>query len=403
MSDSTTLENLRQAEPGEAAHLFREELRSRVRYAMLGLIEEEVEALCGAKYDPTNGSGFFRAGSAPSSVYFEGRKEAIKRPRVREITEQGTQEVTLKTLQAAKDPEEWEAVMMQAILCGVSCRDHQKLRPEEFRGKSPSNISRLWSRKAGALVGELNERDLSGDDPILVLMLDGIFLGNDLCAIVALGIDPKGRKHLLGFALGGSENEEVCKDLVEALKRRGLSLAATRLLCVLDGSPALRNGVLSVYPDADIQRCLIHKERNIRGYLSRKYHGKLAGYFSRLRKAQGESAAHEIMDELEVFLANKNKEALNSYHEAKGELMTVFRLNVPATLNRTLLSTNLIENAFRNLRRHLGRVNRWRGETEMAGHWIASGLTIAQKTFRRIHHYEDLAELQAALNKGVSP
>jgi len=398
MDNVTTLELITQAEPAEAADILRNELRTRAREALLQIMFEEVELLCGPKHDPHNGSGYFRAGSAPTSVYVQGRKEPLKRLRVREITEDGTREISLKTLAAARDPEEWEAIMMRTILCGVSCRDHQKLRPEELNGLGASNVSRLWARKAGALVAEINERSLA-EDPILVLMLDGFRLSADLCAITALGIDEKGTKHILGFTIGGSENEEVCRELIRRLQERGLSLAAKHILVVTDGSKALRNAALAFYPDAKIQRCLIHKERNIRSYLAKKHHGELAGYFQRLRKTQGEEEAHKVIDELEAFLEGKNKEALSSLHEARGELMTVFRLNVPATLNRSVLSTNLIENAFRNLRRHLGRVNRWRGETEMPKRWIASGLIIAEQTFHRIQHYRDLADLKTALDK----
>lgn len=397
MNETTLLDAMRQAEPSQAAQLFRDELRSMARTALLSLVEEEVRDLCGEKYDPTSGSGFFRAGSAQSSVYVDGRKEAISRPRVRELTDDGTQEIRLKTFQAARNTEEWERIMMRSVLCGVSCRDHKKLTPDHIQGKSASSISRLWAEKASALVEELNQRDLS-KQPILVLMLDGIALSDTICAITALGVDSKGRKHILGFNVGSSENFEVAKDLVVGLQQRGFTLAAKQLLCVLDGSKALRKAVLHVYPDAKIQRCLIHKERNIRSYLARKHHGTLAGFFARLRKAQGLDAAKEIYEELEAFLKDKNAEAHQSYLEAEEELITVYALGMPSSLNRSFLSTNLIENAFCNLRRHFRRVTRWRDETVMAKQWTASGLSIAQRTFRRIHSYEDLALLKAALN-----
>jgi transposase-like protein len=368
---------------------------------LLGLIEEEVRDLCGEKYDPTSGSGYFRAGSAPSSIYVDGRKEEITRPRVRELTEEGTEEIQLKTFKAARNTEEWEEVMMRSVLCGVSCRDQKALSPDHVRGKSASNVSRMWAEKASALVAEINERDLS-EHPILALMLDGIRLSDTLCAVTALGIDTQGEKHILGFAIGSEENFEVAKDLVVGLQGRGLQKAAKRLLCVLDGSKALKKAVLHVFPDAKIQRCLIHKERNLRSYLARKHHGTLAGFFSRLRKAQGLEAAKEIFDELEAFLKDKNAEAHQSYLEAGEDLKTVYELEMPSTLNRSFLSTNLIENAFGNLRRHFRRVTRWRDETLMAKRWTASGLIIAQKTFRKIQHYQDLPNLKAALDKVAS-
>ncbi len=64
-----------------------------------------------------------------------------------------------------------------------------------------------------------------------------------------------------------------------------------RLLAVLDGAKALKNAVLKVWDDAVIQRCLVHKERNIRGKLSSKHHGKLAEHFAALRNRAGARAS----------------------------------------------------------------------------------------------------------------
>src|SRR5690606_9305879 len=126
-----------------------------------------------------------------------------------------------------------------AVLCGVSTRNVAALRESEVRGESKSSLSRLWQKKAGALVAEVRESDLAGFD-MLVLMVDAVVLCSGLVATVALGIDTAGIKRILGYRVGSSENEEVCADLLSALKRRGLEVpAGRRLLAVLDGSLAL--------------------------------------------------------------------------------------------------------------------------------------------------------------------
>jgi transposase-like protein len=321
----------------------------------------------------------------------------VKRPRVRELTEKGDREVTLKTLQAARDPGEWEEMIHRAVLCGVSGRDQARLQAHELKGMTKSNISRLWAQRAGELIRKINEADLSGFR-MLALMLDGFSLSHELHVIVALGIDLEGRKQVLGFAVGSSENYEVAKDLLRSLARRGLTPATGTPLVVLDGAEALRKAVLEFWPDAPVQRCLVHKERNLRGYLSRKHHGRLAAFFSELRKAQGEEAALEILGRMEAWIGPINAQALASLQEARGDLVAWYRLDGPATLNRTFLSTNHIENAMRNLRKHLGRVKRWRPETDMAVRWVASGLWIAQRGFRRVHGHRDLPVLAAKLN-----
>ena len=382
-----------------AAREFREWLRMRTRAALLEVVEEEVTALCGPHHHPLEETGCYRAGNAPSSVYLGGERHGLKKPRVRRKRAGGSEEVLLRSWAMARDPVEWEDAMMRATLCGVSCRNVAKLRESEIRGESRSSLSRLWQRKAAALVDEVQQSDLSDID-LLALMIDGVVLCKNLVATVALAIDIQGRKRILGFQVGASENAEVCSDLLENLQRRGLTAARNRkLLAILDGSAALQKAVLKHFPGTLVQRCLVHKERNIRGYLSARHWKESARLFKTLRNAQGEEDALDAANEIECFLRKRNANALASLEEAGEDLLTLFRLEVPNTLHVTLLSTNAIENSFKNLRRHIGRVARWRQETDQADRWLASGLKLAEKTFRRIKGYADIPHLIKALEE----
>ena len=111
--------------------------------------------------------------------------------------------------------------------------------------------------------------------------------------MVALGIDSEGHKHVLDFALGSSENLEVSRELVGRIVTRGFG-CEHRLFVVLDGSDALRSAVMEFFPDAVVQRCLVHKERNIKGKLSKRHWGELSRLFARLRSVQGIDAAEEV-------------------------------------------------------------------------------------------------------------
>lgn len=397
MHQTIDLTTILQAEAADAATLLSTHVRHCARVAILNLIQEEVTLLCGPAYSPGSESACFRSGSAPTSIYVDGRRVPVTRPRVRERTEDGTREVTLKTLMAARDPEEWEAMVHRAILCGVSGRDQARLQAHELKGMTKSSVSRLWAERAGELIRVMNETDL-GDFRMLALMLDGFSLSREEHVIVALGIDLEGHKRILGFVVGSSESYEVCRDLLRSLVRRGLTPATKTPLVVLDGAEALRKAVLEFWPTAPIQRCLVHKERNLRGYLSRKHHGRLAAFFADLRRAQGEEAALEILAQMEAWIRGINAQALASLLEAQSDLIAWFRLEGPATLNQTFLSTNHIENTMRNLRKHLGRVKRWRPETDMANRWVASGLWIAQQGFRKVRGYRDLEQLAEKLN-----
>ena len=230
-------------------------------------------------------------------------------------------------------------------------------------------------------------------------MLDAVVLADNQVVTTAIGIDTQGNKHILGYQKGSSENTEVTKDLLSSLRERHLHIPSNRrLLVLLDGSKALKKAVLLHYPDAIIQRCLVHKERNLRGYLSRKDYTELARLFKRLRRCEGLDAATEAYADLKKFILGKNAQAQASLAEAEGEMIAIFALNLPNTLHVSLLSTNIIENSFRNLRGHLGRVCNWKRAESHTDLWLTSGFTIVEKGFRKIKGHKDIGKLEEALS-----
>ena len=400
MDQCSLIELLGQASASEAGEAFRQFLRGGVRQMFLDVMAAEVGELCGVKHHPIGEVAYRRAGSAPGSILWEGNRDKVQRPRVRRQKQDGrSEEVRLRTYESARQPGQLHAIIVRSLIAGVSGREMKEVHPESSPA-SKSSVSRLWAKAGAKLVGELRTRDIGSQD-WLVLMLDGIALSKDQTAVVALGITAAGTKHILDFELGSSENNEVCRDLVGRLVERGFS-PTRRLLSVLDGSQSLKNAVLQFFPDAVIQRCLVHKERNIRARLSKRDWGELARLFKRLREVEGEAAGREVVGELEEFLAKKNAEAFASLREAGEELIALHKLDVPSTLHKSLLSTNIIENTFRNARRKLGRVTRFRAETDQASRWLAAALLEAEKGFHRIRGYADLGALAKALDRGSS-
>jgi len=397
MDQFSELQCLGQIDSSEAGRVFREFLRGQVRQSLVNIMAEEVGELCGPKYRPAPETDCRRAGSAEGVAIVEGRRERVVRPRVRRTKQDGsTEEVGLATYASAQEPGQLDDILLRAILAGASGREMKQVHPESPK-TSKSSVSRLWKREGAKLVARLRERDIASQD-WLALMLDGIRLSKDQLAVVALGIAADGTKQILDFELGSSENFEVCRDLVSRLVSRGFE-PKQGLLAVLDGADALRKAVLTFFDDAVIQRCVIHKERNLRGRLSKRHWGELTRLFKRLREVEGEAAGREVYAEIERFLTDKNAAALESLHEAGEELIALHRLNVPATLHVSLLSTNLIENSFRNTRRKLGRVTRFRAETDQASRWLAAALLEAENGFRRLMGYRDLPRLAEALAK----
>ncbi len=397
MDQCSLIELLGQASVSGAGGIFREYLRGGVRMMMAEVMTAEVAELCGEKYHPSEEATCRRSGSTLGYVVWEGNREDVKRPRMRREKGDGsTEEVRLRTYESARQLDQLHGMVLRALMAGVSGREMGEVHPES-PGVSKSSVSRLWIQAGGKLVDELRTRDIGTRD-WLVLMLDGIVLSKDQTAIVAIGVASDGTKHVLDFELGSTENYEVCRDLVSRLIERGFA-PMHRLLAVLDGSSALKKAVLKFFPDAVIQRCLVHKERNIRARLSKRDWGELARLFKRLREVQGEEASREVLGELEEFLGRKNAEALSSLRESGEELIALHVLGVPSTLHKSLLSTNLIENSFRNTRRKLGRVTRFRAETDQASRWLAYALLEVEKGFHRISGWRDLPALSRALER----
>lgn len=396
MNEVSLLQSLGQVSASETGEIFRAFLRGHVRQMICEVMAAEVTELCGPKHDPSS-SDLYRAGSASGRVLLEGEREEVVRPRVRQKSSDGTScEVELASYRAAKDPQQLQAQIVQAIVSGVSSRAIEEIKPNS-PGVKRSSVSRLWQEAGSRFVEQLRGKDL-GSITWCALMLDGIRLSKDQTAVVALGIDNEGNKHVLDFVLGSSENIEISRELMRRIVGRGFA-CSHRLYVVLDGSDALRGAVKESFSDCVVQRCLVHKERNIKGKLSKRHWGELSRLFTRIRSVQGIGAAEEVFKELKSFLKPINAEAYKSLQEAGEDLLALQRLNVPNTLHRSLLSTNAIENSFLNTRRKIDRVTRFRAETDQASRWLSYALLEAEKGFRKIAGHQSLPALIAALSR----
>lgn len=359
------------------------------------MLEEEVTALCGVSHRPEAGAQYRRAGSESGTCYTEGRREAILRPRVRKQAGDGTErEHVLASYAAIRQPGNNAAAVVKTLGAGMSTRS-QAWASEGVMSKTAA--SRHWIDATAANIAELRERDLRGTE-FFGLMLDGVVVGAGAVVVVALGLTASGEKVVLDFEAGSSENAVVSTALVARLQRRGFGPpSGSRLFAVLDGAAALQSAVLAIWPDTLIQRCLVHKERNLYGYLRNGDHAEASRLWKRLRLAQGEVAGREALAQLRAFLVPLNAAAVDSLDEAGDNLITLHLLNVPATLHVSLLSTNPIENVMRNYRGQTAKVARWRLETNQVSRWTATALLHVERGFHRIKGYADLPELIAAL------
>jgi len=394
VDQGTLHEVLRQADMNDIGRVFREQMTILTREIILEVMAGEVTSLCGPAYHPA-GRGCRRAGTAPGSVVVEGRAESVLRPRVRRRKAEGGEvEVGLTSYGAARDTAAVRDSLLRALAAGVSSRQARRVFPSA-PANSSSSVSRLWVAEGLKRFAVFRERDISREW-WFGLILDGIHLAPDLTAVVAVGLTLDGRKVVLDFEVGAAESQEVCDRLLARVHHRGFRFGGTPL-AVVDGSKALMHSLSRHFPGVLIQRCLVHKERNIRSCLSHRHYGELGLMFNRLRAAEGEEAAREILTETRRFLASHSRKAVESLDEAGDSLITLHRLRAPSTLNVSLLSTNCIENAIHNCRARTGRVSRWRAQTDQADRWLAYAFAEAEAGFRRLRGWRDIPALLKCL------
>ena len=158
---------------------------------------------------------------------------------------------------------------------GVSTRRYEKvvhLAREAF-GVKKSSVSRGFVRASAEEVQRLAERRFD-DERFAVIFIDAQPYAGEMM-VVALGITTAGEKRLLGLRQGATENAAVVTSLLEELRERGVKTDVPTLF-VLDGAKALRAAVGRVWGKyAVIQRCQVHKRRNVEAHLPEQHHEEL--------------------------------------------------------------------------------------------------------------------------------
>ncbi len=189
-------------------------------------------------------------------------------------------------------------------------------------------------------LGELLSQDLSGLE-LVALMIDGVHFAES-CCVVALGIGIDGVKHPLALVEGSTENATLVTDLLVGLRERGLDVTRPMLVGI-DGSKALRKAVVDVLDHPVIQRCQLHKIRNVKDHLPQRLRSSVGRRMTDAYHADSALEAEAALLALAKELDHTHPGAAASLREGLHETLTVLRLGVPPTLARTLRSTNTID------------------------------------------------------------
>jgi putative transposase len=353
---------------------------------MMGVMEEEVRHVVGERSVPNADRQASRWGKERGYCVVDGQKVPIQRTRVRD---KANREVKLGSYDLFQRSGPLEAAVWEKMMRRLSTRNYGPV-VKDFAsayGVEKSAVSENFIEASREKLKALPERPL-GDLKLCAVLVDGTPF-KDRQMIVALGIGCDGTKTALGLREGATENAAVVGALLSDLIERGLDFSQPRLY-ILDGGKALHAAVKRHAGEAAfIQRCQVHKKRNVVDHLPEEYKAdikrKLQNAYSMVEYADAKRA----LDRLHRELIDINPSAARSLEEGMEETLTVHRLRVPEQLRRTLSSTNLIESAFSIVETVCRNVKRWR-DGDHIERWIASGLLVAERQFRKVIGYREI-------------
>jgi transposase-like protein len=218
---------------------------------------------------------------------------------------------------------------------------------------SKSAISRLAARLKEEREAWMS-RDLSGEDVAIVYLdgfgvtvrRDGRVVRNPI--LVAVGVRSTGEKLLLSLRVTGGESTAAWRSMVEDLARRGV---ACPVACVIDGSAGLRAAIEAVWPKADVQRCAVHKLRNLLAHAPRHSHDLVREDFHRIVYAETAAAAETAYERFLSRWSKRCPAVAESLQEAGKELLTF--TSFPRAMWKSLRTTNIIERLNEEFRRRV--------------------------------------------------
>ena len=355
------------------------------------VMDEEVRHLAGERYEQHDGRQAQRWGTENGYCVIDGQKVPIERARLRNSEKR---EVRLGSYEMFRRGTPVGEQVWDKVMHGLSTRNYEAVVRDFSKsyGIEKSAVSEHFIEASRGKVKELMERPL-GQLRLCAVLIDGTPF-RDRQMIVALGIGCDGKKTVLGLREGATENLAPVNDLLGELMERGLDFTIPRLY-ILDGGKALHSAVKRYAGEAGfIQRCQIHKKRNVLDHLPEEHRAEVKSKLDRAYSMVHYADAKQALQRLHPELMHINPSAARSLEEGMEETLTVHKLHTPNQIRRTLSSTNVIESAFSVVETVCRNVKRWRAGDQIEP-WVGSGLLVAEMKFRRVIGY---AEIPAVIN-----
>ncbi len=350
------------------------------RLVLQRAVEEEVTAFLGrTRYERTPEARGSRNGTRPRRVQTAEGEISIAVPQVRGSLTRFVS-ATIPDTRAIVRTRPLEALVIGAYVRGLSDRDIESLAAEAGLGTISKTTVSSICRELRDRYRAFRARSLA-EVRLLALMLDAIYLpvrpeGPKEGVLVAWGFTTEGQRLLLDVSLGQRERLEDWLDLGRGLSARGLR---SPLLVVSDGAPGLIRAIGELWPDADRQRCSVHRLRNVLAKLPKR-----PGLHERVRAAywaalDGASSPAEAETGLRVLVGEPSAEFPSAAACLAEDLpaLTV-HLAFPLRLRKRLRSTNLLERSLEEVRRRTKVIGRFPGESScLTMAWAVMDLVIA--------------------------
>ncbi len=336
-------------------------LRERVRGFIEQVIEGELDAaLCRPRYGRP-------AGSEPGSIgYRHGHRSrqlmgtfgstAISVPRARLNAGDGrTAEWTSKSLRAyQRRTKAADALIASTYLAGTNTRRVRRALAAVFGGAvGKDTVSRVW-RKVKTDWEAWNKRSLSSE-PIVRLILDGTVVrvrldrkATAISLLVVIGVREDGQKVVLAIKNMGGESTEAWRTILDDLIARGLRRPQ---FLIVDGAPGLEKAIAAVWDAVPVQRCTVHKLRNLLAHAPERLHEDISADYTDMIYA---ATAKEVEDRRKAFIRTwrlRHRDVADSLEEAGDRLFTFTRL--PPSQWKSARTTNCIERLHEEFKRRI--------------------------------------------------
>jgi putative transposase len=379
-------------------------LRGKVRGFLETMIEEELETVLARPRYGRRQASMEEDAQVPAAGYRHGHRTRrligtfgqtdMTIPRARMIDANGkTSEWQSKALRSyQRRTETIDAIIASAYLAGTNTRRVKRVLASLFvDGVGKDVVSRVW-RKLKSDWDAWNGRSLTGE-PIIRLILDGTVVrvrldkkATSISLLVALGIRQDGQKVLLAVKNMGGESEAAWRALLDDLVRRGLK---TPELVIVDGAPGLEKALTALWPDILVQRCTVHKHRNLIAHAPERLHEEISADYKDMIYAD---TKQEVETKRKAFLRKwrlKCPAVAVSLEEAGDKLFTFTRF--PKSQWKSIRTSNAIERLHEEFKRRI-KTQTVLPSAETAAMLFWALLASGQITMRKIDGWESLTE-----------